>query len=288
MTEARTCVQALVAARALGLDRLDAQLLLLHALGKSGAERAWLLAHEQDPLPDDVCKRFSALAQRLAEGEPRAYLVGQQEFFGLMLAVDDRVLIPRPDTETLVSWALDVLPEPLPADSSALDLGTGSGAVALAIKHARPTLHVRAIDASAEALSVARANANTLGLTVEMALGDWLEPVEGTFDVIVSNPPYVPDADPHLPALRHEPLQALTAGVDGLTDLRQIIRSAPGHLKAGGWLLLEHGYDQAEAVCQLLRNRGFTAVTCRLDLAGNPRCSGGCWPGPDSQAESAG
>jgi release factor glutamine methyltransferase len=288
MTEARTCVQALVAARALGLDRLDAQLLLLHALGKSGAERAWLMAHDQDPLPDDVNRRFSALAQRLAEGEPRAYLVGQQEFFGLMLAVDDRVLIPRPDTETLVSWALDVLPEPLPADSSALDLGTGSGAVALAIKHARPTLHVRAIDASAEALSVARANANTLGLTVEMALGDWLEPVEGTFDVIVSNPPYVRDADPHLPALRHEPLQALTAGVDGLTDLRQIIRSAPGHLKAGGWLLLEHGYDQAEAVCQLLRNRGFTAVTCRLDLAGNPRCSGGCWPGPDSQAESAG
>jgi release factor glutamine methyltransferase len=288
MTEARTCVQALVAARALGLDRLDAQLLLLHALGKSGAERAWLMAHDQDPLPDDVNRRFSALAQRLAEGEPRAYLVGQQEFFGLMLAVDDRVLIPRPDTETLVSWALDVLPEPLPADSSALDLGTGSGAVALAIKHARPTLHVRAIDASAEALSVARANAKTLGLTVEMALGDWLEPVEGTFDVIVSNPPYVRDADPHLPALRHEPLQALTAGVDGLTDLRQIIRSAPGHLKAGGWLLLEHGYDQAEAVCQLLRNRGFTAVTCRLDLAGNPRCSGGCWPGPDSQAESAG
>ncbi len=288
MTEARTCVQALTAARALGLDRLDAQLLLLHALGKSGAERAWLLAHEQDPLPDDVSKRFSALAQRLAEGEPRAYLVGQQEFFGLMLAVDDRVLIPRPDTETLVSWALDVLPEPLPADSSALDLGTGSGAVALAIKHARPTVHVRAIDASAEALSVARANANTLGLTVEMALGDWLEPVEGTFDVIVSNPPYVPDADPHLPALRHEPLQALTAGVDGLTDLRQIIRSAPSHLKAGGWLLLEHGYDQAEAVCQLLRNRGFKAVTSRFDLAGIPRCSGGCWPGPGSQAESAG
>lgn len=279
--------RALAGACSAGIDRLDAQLLLLHALDKSAAERAWLVAHDQDALPALAAARFTALCARRAQGEPLAYLVGRQEFFGLTLAVDARVLIPRPDTETLVNWALTLLPA-APSSAKVLDLGTGSGAVALALKHASPHSAVLAIDASEQALCVARANALSLGLDVRMTSSCWLESVSGVFDLIVSNPPYVREGDPHLAALGHEPLQALTAGADGLDDLRQIIAQAPAHLADGGWLLLEHGWDQAAAVGALLRAHGFKAVESRPDLAGILRCTGGRWPDAGGGTESAG
>ena len=274
MAEVLNCGQAIAAACSLGLERLDAQLLLLHVLSKPSDERAWLIAHDRDPLSPEVRERFRLLSQRRASGEPLAYIVGQQEFFGLPLTVDARVLIPRPDTEILVTWALDVFHA---GTAKVLDLGTGSGAIALALKHAYPTADVCAIDASADAVAVARGNASALGLAVSIEISRWFEQVEGLFDVIVSTPPYVREDDPHLTALGHEPIQALTAGNDGLSDLRQIITGAPAHLQADGWLLLEHGYDQAAAVRQLLRERGFQSISSRKDLAGIQRCSGARW-----------
>ncbi|HQR98747.1 MULTISPECIES: peptide chain release factor N(5)-glutamine methyltransferase [unclassified Polaromonas] len=276
-----TCAQALTAARGLGLERLDAQLLLLHALGKPGTDRAWLLTHDTTPLPAEATQCFRELSLRRAGGEPLAYLVGSKEFFGLELQVDGRVLVPRPDTETLVEWALQQLAQTdMPASARVLDLGTGSGAIALALKKTRPALDVTAVDASSDALAVAAANAGQHQLPVHFLQGNWFENVSARFHLIVSNPPYVADADPHLPALRHEPPQALTAGKDGLDDLRRIIEQAPAYLQPQGWLLLEHGYDQARAVCELLRQRGFGDVQSRADLAGIPRCSGGRWPDP--------
>lgn len=287
--DAPTFTGALAAAVAAGLDRLEAQQLLLHALGKPATDRAWLLAHDRDVMGAEALQQFNEFARRRGSGEPLAYITGQQEFFGLRLKVDPRVLIPRPDTETLVDWALERGPAHPSKGSGVfkvLDLGTGSGAVALALKAARPGWDVSAIDASSDALLLARDNAQALGLAVTMELGHWLEQVSGSFDLIVSNPPYVREGDPHLAALRHEPLQALTAGADGLADFRQIIEHAPGHLHASGWLLLEHGYDQAGDVQQLLLNKGFEAVSCRNDLAGIPRCSGGRWPGAGNPQES--
>jgi release factor glutamine methyltransferase len=286
MNKQLTFLQALAGAQRLGLDRLDAQLLLLHALGKTGdasAGRAWLLAHDTDELSDAVAEQFQALSLRRAAGEPLAYIVGSKEFFGLALQVDARVLVPRPDTETLVQWALDLMQLPGMAQSPrVLDLGTGSGAIALAIAHelqiAGHPGQIVAVDASADALDVARANAGRLGLSVQFAQSHWLQQVSGNFQVIVSNPPYIASADPHLDALRHEPLQALTAGVDGLDDIRQIIDQAPKHLQPGGWLLLEHGYDQADSARALLAQRGFLQVQSHCDLAGIERCSGGQWP----------
>lgn len=278
-----TCAQALAAARTLGLERLDAQLLLLHALGKPIDARAWLLAHDTDELTPEVARRFHALSLRRAEAEPLAYIVGHKEFFGLELQVDARVLVPRPDTETLVQWSLDLLQAPgLPPVPKVLDLGTGSGAIALAIAHslqaAGHEARVTAIDASAEALNVARENAKRLRVDVQFIESCWLQEVSGSFHLIASNPPYIASADPHLTALVHEPLQALAAGVDGLDDIRQIIEQAPTHLQPGGWLLLEHGYDQADQVRELLVRQGFTQVQSRRDLAGIERCSGGQRP----------
>ena len=278
-----TCAQVLAAARQLGLERLDAQLLLLHALGQPASARAWLLAHDTDELAQEAAEEFAALAQRRAAGEPLAYLVGSKEFYGLFLQVDARVLVPRPDTETLVDWSLEQLALPgSPAAPRLLDLGTGSGAIALALAHALKTVgrkaQVVAVDASAGALEVARGNARQLNLVVEFVESNWLAQVSGRFHMIASNPPYIASADPHLPALRHEPLQALTAGADGLDDLRHIIEQAPAFLHPGGWLLLEHGHDQAAPVRQLLAQRGFVEVSSRLDLAGIARCSGGQWP----------
>jgi release factor glutamine methyltransferase len=279
-----TCAQALAAARILGLERLDAQLLLLHALGKPFENRAWLLAHDTDELTEEVAQRFRALSLRRATGEPLAYIVGSKEFFGLLLQVDARVLVPRPDTETLVQWALDLLQTPgMTPVPQILDLGTGSGAIALAIAHSlqaagRPA-RVVAMDASADALSVARENAQKLGLDVQFIESRWLDKVSGHFHLIASNPPYIASADPHLAALAHEPLEALAAGADGLDDIRQITQQAPGHLLPGGWLLLEHGYDQADRVRQLLAQHGFLQLQSRRDLAGIERCSGGQWPG---------
>ncbi len=266
--------------QAQGLDRLDAQLLLLHALDRDPHDRAWLLAHDTDPFDASVWQRLKGLAQRRAQGEPVAYLIGHQEFFGLDLIVDPCVLVPRPDTETLVEWALEVLPDPPGAAPAVLDLGTGSGAIALALKHSRPNLQVSATDFSEEALAVANSNARRLGLAVRFLQGSWFDALEhGTecFYAIVSNPPYIAAADPHLVALGHEPLQALVGGGDGLDDLRHIISSAVGHLHPGGWLLLEHGYDQAALVRGLLGVAGLTCVQSRRDLGGIERCSAGQW-----------
>ena len=258
-----------------GLPRLEAQMLLLHALGQPPQARAWLLAHDDDALPADAATRLHALATRRLAGEPMAYLTGEKHFHGLRLRVDARVLDPRDDTETLVDWALALLPADAPR--RVLDLGTGSGAIALAIAHARPQARVTAVDASADALTVARANAGQLGLAVTLHHGDWLAPVAGErFDLIVSNPPYIAEGDAHLPALAHEPRSALVSGADGLDDLRRIVATAPAHLAPGGWLLLEHGWDQAAAVRALLTDAGFTQVQSRRDLAGIERCSGGC------------
>ena len=277
-----TLAQALAQAHTLGLPRIDAQLLLLHALGRPDAGRAWLLAHDTDALDPGTHDAFIALCQRRAAGEPVAYLTGRKEFYGLMLQVDARVLDPRPDTETLVDWALEVM-APLPTPR-VVDLGTGSGAIALALQSQRPTAQVLAVDASPDALAVAQANAKRLGLPVRFEQGNWLQDVrapedaEGAWDVIVSNPPYIPSADPHLAALTHEPLQALASGADGLQDIRLIAAQAPAHLRPGGWLLLEHGYDQADTVRHLLIQHGYGQVQSRNDLAGIARCTGGQWP----------
>ena len=261
-----------------GLDRIDAQMLLLLALRRSPHDRAWLLAHDGDAMSDEATNRLAALAQRRQLGEPMAYLRGDQEFFGLTLQVDPSVLVPRPDTETLVVWALEVL-DASPATPRVLDLGTGSGAIALALKSRRPTAAVSATDASPGALAVARANADRLGLAIDFHLGSWLAAVPAQrFDLIASNPPYIPEGDPHLAALGHEPGSALTAGPDGLDDIRALVSSSPAALNPGGWLLLEHGHDQAGAVRSLLQTAGFVQVGSRTDLAGIERCSGGQWP----------
>ena len=273
-----TLTDALRQAAAAGLDRLDAQMLVLLALQRSPHDRAWLMAHDGDALPADAQARLDTLVLRRRHGEPMAYLCGHQEFFGLQLQVDPRVLVPRPDTETLVNWALEKLDEQTGA-ASVLDLGTGSGAIALAIASQRPQATVSATDVSEDALSVARGNAWRLGLPVRFHAGSWLHAVPGQrFHLIVSNPPYVAEGDPHLAALTHEPLTALTAGADGLDDIRRIVADAPQALLPGGWLLIEHGFDQAAAVRALLRNAGFAPVSSRTDLAAIERCSGGQWP----------
>jgi release factor glutamine methyltransferase len=273
-----TIAQALALAARQGLARLDAQLLLLHALGRPQGDRAWLLAHDDDPLAATTQDAFERACERRAAGEPFAYIVGIKEFFGLPLRVDPRVLVPRPDTETLVEWALALLAEEGVRPSLRVaDLGTGSGAIALAIKARCPAAQVEAVDASADALAVARANGAALGLDVRWHEGRWLDPLAGPFDLVVSNPPYVRADDPHLAALEHEPRQALVAGEDGLDDLRAIVGQAPASLARGGWLLLEHGWDQAPAVRALLAGRGFNSVQSRTDLAGIERCTGGRW-----------
>jgi release factor glutamine methyltransferase len=263
-----TLQQALAAGAALGVARLDAQLLLLHALGRPGSERGWLIAHDGDELAPEDEAGFLAACSRRAAGEPLAYLTGEKEFFGLPLRVDARVLVPRPDTETLVEWALELLRDkPAPR---VIDLGTGSGAIALALQSARPDARVEAVDRSADALEVARGNAQRLGLPVLFGQADWLQGA-GRYDLIASNPPYVAEADPHLPALAHEPRGALVAGADGLDDLRAIVAEAPAHLLPGGWLLLEHGWDQAAAVRGLLQAAGFAQVAAGSNWDNQPQ-----------------
>ena len=275
-----TVADALQQARVAGLERLDAQLIVCTVLG---ASRSWVLAHDRDPLPAEHLPRLLDWLRRRAGGEPFAYLQGEKEFFGLLLRVTPDTLIPRPDTETLVHWALELLPT-LPAGqpSRVVDLGTGSGAIALAIASQRPLTHVTAVDFSAGALAVALGNAERHALgNVQGLQGSWFEPLAGQrFDLIASNPPYIAEGDHHLAALHHEPRTALTAGPDGLDDLRHITRQAPAHLNPGGWLLLEHGHDQASQVQQLLQAAGFTDVSTRFDLGERPRCTGGRWLGP--------
>ena len=270
---------ALRDARSRGVERLDAHLLLAHVLGQS---RAWLLTHGDDMLADDRAAAFQALALRRAAGEPFAYLVGEREFHGLTLAVNDAVLVPRPDTETLVEWALELLDGALgeAARPAVLDLGTGSGAIALALKNACPRAHVWGGERSADALAVARANAQRLALDVRFAQGDWWDALAGeadvpTFDLVVSNPPYIAADDPHLAALTHEPLSALVADDDGLADIRRIAEGARHRLRARGWLLFEHGWVQAPAVQAILQRAGFGEVSTRVDIEGRARCTGG-------------
>jgi release factor glutamine methyltransferase len=266
--------QALRSAQQQGLERLDSQMLLLHACQQPVHQRAWLTLHQDDalsPTQAEIWKR--SIEQRLS-GQPVAYIVGYKDFYGLTLKVDARVLVPRPDTETLVDWALEVFPH---IAVHAIDLGTGSGAIALALKQQRPLWNLTGIDVSPHALEVARQNAQALQLDVCWKQGHWLAHIRQSFDLIVSNPPYIAAQDPHLRALQHEPLLALTSGADGLEDIRTIIAQATMRLRSGGWLLLEHGYDQAAAVRALLQAVGFTQVQSRHDLAGIARCSGGCW-----------
>ncbi len=271
-----TLEQALHWAQLSGLARIDAQLLLLHALDRPDAGRAWLLTHDQDALTPAQQQAFDSLCARRLAGEPVAYLTGRKEFYGLQLSIDSRVLDPRPDTETLVDWALELLADrPAPRF---VDLGTGSGAIALALQQQRPDASVWAVDASAGALAVAARNAQNLRLPLQFAQGSWLQALapDLVFDAIVSNPPYIAADDPHLANLTHEPLAALASGADGLDDIRAIIAQAPARLAPGGWLLIEHGWDQAPAVQSLLCAAGFVSVQSRNDLAGIARCTGGC------------
>jgi len=273
-----TVADALREARAANVERLDAQLLLARLLNRP---RSWLLAHDDAVLDTAAAAAWHALLVRRAAGEPLAYLLGEKEFRGLMLKVDPRVLVPRPETEHLVDWALELLYGALHdrAAPRVIDLGTGSGAIAIAVRHAHPAADMTATDASEAALAVARDNAQRLGLAIRFAAGSWWSAVPGAaeagFDLALSNPPYIAERDPHLPALNHEPAAALTPGGDGLGALRAIIAGAAQRLAPGGWLLVEHGFDQADAVQALLRAHGFASIETRADLAGQPRCSGG-------------
>lgn len=257
-----------------GLPRLEARMLLELVLGKP---REWLLAHDTDPLDPEAAARFLTLAAQRRQGIPMAHLVGHREFMGHRLSVSAEVLIPRPETELLVEMALQSLPDD--ADGSLLDLGTGSGAVAISVALARPKVRVVATDLSEAAIAVAQQNAHQLSASVQFWQGNWYEalPPEGRFDVIVSNPPYIALNDPHLSLgdLRFEPVGALTDGADGLMALRHIVSGAPQRLNAGGWLWLEHGFEQGEGVAQLLLDAGFNAVHTKQDLAGLPRITGG-------------
>jgi len=266
--------RALANAQAFGLARIDAQMLLLHSLGRETYDRAWLIAHDTEALSTETQEHYLGLCARRAAGEPLAYVIGRREFYGLPLAVDARVLDPRPDTETLVNWALELAPH-LPLPLGVVDLGTGSGAIALALQHRLPDAQVLAVDASFAALQVAQSNTKHLDLPVCLAQTNWLHGLAPGWSLIVSNPPYIAADDPHLAVLQHEPLSALVSGSDGLQDIRNIAIQAPAHLTAGGWLLLEHGWNQADAVQTLLRQAGFAQVQSRFDLAGIARCTGG-------------
>jgi release factor glutamine methyltransferase len=264
-----------------GLVPVDAQVLLGHVLGKG---RAWLAAHGDDSLGREDADAFLALARRRREGEPVGYLTGIREFWGLPLAVSPAVLLPRPETETVVELALARLPPE--HEARVLDLGTGSGAIALAIARERPHAHVLATDTSMAALDVARDNARRLGLAnVEFLQSDWYACVPAMwrgapFDLVASNPPYVAHGDPHLGEgdLRFEPATALTPGGDGLDALRRIVAGAGSHLAAGGTLVVEHGYDQSDAVRALFRAAGFVDIAATRDLAGIPRAVAGRTP----------
>jgi release factor glutamine methyltransferase len=257
--------------------RAEADALLAHVLGQT---RGWLFAHADDPVDTDAARQFEALVERRLAGEPVAYLLGRRGFWRFDLAVTRATLIPRPETERLVELALDRLPDD--RRLRLLDLGTGSGAIALALAAERPYAAVVAVERSAEAARVARGNAEALHLAARVTVceGDWFAPVSGQrFDLIASNPPYIEDADPHLDQgdLRFEPRSALASGSDGLDDLRHIVAAAPTHLLPGGWLLVEHGWRQGAAVRALFVAAGFTDVTTERDLEDRDRVTLGRW-----------
>ena len=271
-----TCASAIAEARRRGLPALDAQLLLARILGTT---RTGVIAHGERTLQGAERERWDDWLARRSAGEPLAYLFGEKEFHGLCLEVTPDVLVPRPETELLVDWALECLPA-RPAAANVVDLGTGSGAVALAIKQGRPHARVTATDVSESALAVAARNAERLGLEIEFLAGTWWQPLaRRRFHVVVANPPYIAAEDKHLPDLRHEPLSALTPGADGLSALHAIVDGALEHLEPGGWLLVEHGFDQQDPVCARMVALGLTAVQTRVDLAGQPRVSAARRPG---------
>ncbi len=262
---------------ALGLEkreaRIEARALAGHAWRVDGA---WLIAHDTDPLTEAMHTAFSSLLSRRLEGVPIAYLLGSREFYGRPFLVSPDVLIPRPDTELLVELALDRIPTDRSAD--VLDLGTGSGCIAVTLALERPLSRITAVDCSRAALRVAQHNADILDARVEFLTSDWFAALaDRRFDLIVSNPPYIAASDPHLARgdVRFEPVAALSAGVDGLDDLRRLTCAAHTHLQPGGTLLLEHGYDQAEAIQALLRTNGFHDPKSWTDLSGIRRVSGG-------------
>jgi release factor glutamine methyltransferase len=255
------------ALRSSGIEPREARLLLARVTDLS---EAGVLAFPERALSGEHAQRFTAFVERRKRGEPVAYILGEKEFYGLRLSVTPAVLIPRPETELLVELALRRKFE------SALDLGTGSGAIALAIKHERPGVRVVGVDSSAAALAVANRNGAALGLHVDWRQGRWFEPVEGErFDLVLANPPYIAAGDAHLAALRFEPLSALVAGADGLDAVREIITAASGYLERGGWLLVEHGKGQDAAVRSVMQAGGLEEVQTWPDLSGIGRVSGG-------------
>ncbi|RMG38569.1 MAG: peptide chain release factor N(5)-glutamine methyltransferase [Gammaproteobacteria bacterium] len=248
----------------------EAEILLAHLLQKN---RAWLYAWPERELTETEAERYRALLERRAQGEPVAYLTGQREFWSLPLEVDHNTLIPRPETEELVAFVLEALPSRQPL--RVVDLGTGSGAIALALASERPAWQILACDRDAGALRVARRNASRLELSLSLVQSDWLEGLAGPFDLIIANPPYVAAGDPHLDQgdLRYEPRHALASGPEGLDAMHRIVAQAMQRFAPGGWLVLEHGYDQGEQVRRLLTAAGLEAVETRKDLAGNERFS---------------
>lgn len=250
--------------------RLEAQLLMQHVLN---VNRAWLISHENEQLTTTVINEYKNLLSRRLAGEPIAYILGYREFYGLKLKVTPATLIPRPDTETLVEAAIDKCHASKPSDI--LDLGTGCGAIALTIAKSRPDSQVTAIDASQAALKVAIENAQQLSINnVRFMLSNWFSALQNKkFDIIVSNPPYIEQNDPHLERgdLKFEPASALSSGTDGLNDIRVIINDSLAHLKPQGWLMLEHGYNQASSVKELMAQAGLVDIETHQDLGDNDR-----------------
>lgn len=255
--------------------RRDTEVLLGYCLGKP---RAWLYTWPDKEVSRDCARDFETLLAQRREGLPVAYLTGEREFWSLQLSVSNATLIPRPETETLVAWALEL---ELPHTASVLDLGTGSGAIALALASEKPRWHVTALDVSKEALQVARRNAVRTRLTsVRFVQSDWYQAVKGQrFNALLGNPPYIDEDDPHLAFgdVRFEPRSALVSSNSGLEDLGRLVRGAPEQLLDGGWLLLEHGFDQSNAVSAMLHDAGFSEVITRRDMSGQQRITGGCW-----------
>lgn len=270
--------ERLLAQAAREIERRDAEILLAHAWALS---RAQLLARARDPVPADVAARFTASCARRAVGVPVAYLLGRREFWSLPFEVTPAALVPRPETELLVERVLHRVHVPL---AEVADLGTGSGAIAIAIAHERPAWRLTATDASPGALELAQRNAQRLANgRIEFLSGDWYAPLAARrFDAVASNPPYIASDDPALDddGVRHEPRSALSPGADALSALAILINGAPAHLKPGGWLLLEHGAVQGPAVRATLVARGFAHVTSHRDLAGHERVSEAQWPSP--------
>ena len=282
MTQGKAALESALALDS-GAARIEVQMLLQQVLGVS---RAYLLAHPEQAWNEAQAATYRKLLQRRLAGEPLAYILGEREFFGLNFKVTPATLIPRPETELLVELALQRIPKPLPTSPCqgrsafrVLDLGTGSGAIALSIAHTRSDIEVTAVDASPEALGMARENARRLNIgNVRLLRSDWFSALTGErFELIVSNPPYIADGDVHLAQgdLRFEPRGALASGADGLDDIRRIVAGAKKHFNPGGWLLFEHGYDQAEKVRELLSVAGYAGVFSARDLAGIERVSGG-------------